>query len=81
MYDVDFLVESIHGANEINTVNQALSLLTTVAQACPDIVLKHVITVFSILGETTMVQVCHTNMCCFRSIITLFCNKIQAIYM
>jgi hypothetical protein len=69
MYDVDFLVEFIHGATDVNTVNQALSLLTTVAGACPDIVLQHVITVFSILGETTLVQVCYSMVCLIFSVI------------
>ena len=63
MYDVDFLVEFIHGTTDISIVNQAISLLTTVAGSCPDIVLQHVLTVFSILGEMTLVQVCYSNIC------------------
>lgn len=55
-YDVDFLVEFIHGTTDVATLNQSLGLLTTLGRVSPNLVLKHVITVFSVLGETTLIQ-------------------------
>eukprot|EP00250_Pteridium_aquilinum_P014753 c22180_g1_i1 orf=112-6567(+) len=54
--DVDFLVEFIHGTTDVTTLNQSLSLLTTLGRVDPDLVLEHVISVFSVLGETTLIQ-------------------------
>lgn len=54
--EVDFLVEFIHGTTDVTSLNQSLSLLTTLARVSPDLVLEHVISVFSVMGETTLIQ-------------------------
>lgn len=46
-------------ASDAATRNQALTLLTAVANLFPDQVLKHVVDILSVIGTSTMTQVCN----------------------
>ncbi|KAI5081132.1 hypothetical protein GOP47_0004315 [Adiantum capillus-veneris] len=56
LFEVDFLVDFIHKTTDITTLNQSLNLLATLARDFPNLMLEHVISVFAVLGETTMIQ-------------------------
>ncbi|MCO5557096.1 hypothetical protein L7F22_010652 [Adiantum nelumboides] len=56
LFEVDFLVDFVHETTNVTTLNQALSLLATLGREFPDLMLEHVISVFAVLGETTMIQ-------------------------
>ncbi|KAH7283024.1 hypothetical protein KP509_35G057300 [Ceratopteris richardii] len=55
-FEVESLVEFIKKVSDSTTLNEALSLLATFGREYPDLVLGHVISVFSVIGETTMIH-------------------------
>ncbi|CAM6083052.1 unnamed protein product [Calypogeia fissa] len=54
--DVDTVVIAVNKAEDGTTRNHALAVLTSLARLIPDAVLKHLIDILSVVGESTLTQ-------------------------
>lgn len=78
-FDVDTVVISVNKAEDGTTRNHALALLTSLGRLLPDAVLKHLIDILSVVGESTLTQVdilitILSTVPCFRSYDFAFWN-------
>lgn len=55
-FNVDLVVQCVNIAKDSTTRNHALSLMTALGRLLPDQVLDHVIDIFTIMGESTIIQ-------------------------
>lgn len=58
IFDIDILVQCVADTSDAATRNQALMLLTAIARAFPQKVLNHIVDLFSVIGASTITQVC-----------------------
>jgi U3 small nucleolar RNA-associated protein 10 len=58
IFDIDILVQCVADASDTATRNQALMLLTAIARIFPQKVLNHIVDLFSVIGASTITQVC-----------------------
>lgn len=56
--NVKMLVEFAHSSNDGVTRNHVFSLLTSVVKVVPDRVLDHILSILTLLGESSVTQVC-----------------------
>ena len=64
-FNVDLVVQCVNIAKDSTTRNHALSLMTALGRLLPDQVLDHVIDIFTIMGESTIIQVNSQLYTCF----------------
>ncbi|PIA50335.1 hypothetical protein AQUCO_01300820v1 [Aquilegia coerulea] len=55
-YDINMLVECVRATDDATTRNLVFSLLSSIAKIVPDKVLEHIISIFTVIGESAAKQ-------------------------
>jgi len=58
LFDINILVQCVADTSDSTNRNQALMLLTAIARVFPQKVLHHIVDLFSVIGASTITQVC-----------------------
>lgn len=58
IFDINVLVQCVADTSDPASRNQALMLLTTIARVFPEKVLNHIVDLCSVIGASTITQVC-----------------------
>lgn len=56
--DVKMLVECAHSAKDGVTRNHVFALISSITKIFPEKVLEHILDIFTVIGESTVTQVC-----------------------
>lgn len=56
-FDVNLLVECARSAKDVTTRNHVFLLLSSISKLNPDQVLDHIIDIFTVIGESAIMQV------------------------
>lgn len=57
-FDLELLVKCARSARDATARNHVFSLLSTIAKLIPERVLDHIIDILTVIGESTVTQVC-----------------------